>query len=216
MSYKVILFDHDDTLVQTIQPKWAQHKHIARAYYNIELTDDKIRQHWGKPFSILLQELYETDDVDEALAHNIRTRDAFPKVLFPETSEVLNQLQQSGKRLGLVTATLRQSLEYDLATLNITKNNFKYTQTQENSKFHKPDPKVFDPTKEWLTHEGISFDEVLYVGDALTDMQAAVGAGFHFAGVCTGLVTAEEFKAHGVEALNSLQDLLPVAEYSAR
>ncbi len=210
MSYKVILFDHDDTLVQTIRPKWAQHKYIAQAHYNKELTEEKIRHHWGKPFSILLQELYETDDIDEALAHNIHTRHRFPKVLFPETLEVLQALRQSGMTLGLITATMRVSLEYDFATLNIMKSYFDYTQTEEDSEFHKPDPRVFDPLKPWLAEKGLSPHDVLSVGDSLNDMRAAKEAGFQFIGVCTGLVTREDFKEHGVDVLDSLRDLLPV------
>lgn len=48
---KVVLFDHDDTLVGTISTKWAEHKFIAKKYYQKELTDDEIRLHWGKPLA---------------------------------------------------------------------------------------------------------------------------------------------------------------------
>ena len=40
---KAVLFDHDDTLVDTIGTKWAQHKFIADKYYAKQLTDEEIK-----------------------------------------------------------------------------------------------------------------------------------------------------------------------------
>ena len=55
VNTKAIFFDHDDTLVGTYIAKSAQHKYVAKKWYNIELTDEKIRKHWGMP----LNELYK-------------------------------------------------------------------------------------------------------------------------------------------------------------
>ncbi len=52
---KAILFDHDDTLVQTIKSKWAQHKYIAKTFYHKNLKDEELRLHWGKPFTELVE-----------------------------------------------------------------------------------------------------------------------------------------------------------------
>ena len=41
-------------------------------------------------------------------------------------------------------------------------------------------------TSMWLESEAIRPDEVIYVGDGLHDMKAALGAGFSFLGVETG------------------------------
>lgn len=71
---KGILFDHDDTLVGTIQAKWAQHKFLAKTFYRKTLTDNELHLHWGKPLTSLIRHLYETDDVDTAMSHNIATR----------------------------------------------------------------------------------------------------------------------------------------------
>ena len=35
-NIKAVFFDHDDTLVGTIVPKWAHHKHVARTHYGKE------------------------------------------------------------------------------------------------------------------------------------------------------------------------------------
>lgn len=89
---KAVLFDHDDTLVGTIDAKWAQHKYIAKKFYSKTLTDDDIKQHWGKPLTFLLSKLYETDHIDMAMSYNIATRSRFPKKLFVDTIDTLQLL----------------------------------------------------------------------------------------------------------------------------
>ncbi|MGL5263956.1 MAG: HAD family hydrolase [Candidatus Rhabdochlamydia sp.] len=207
-SIKMVLFDHDDTLVGTCKAKWAQHKYIARTFYGKELQDDELRLHWGKPFTLLLELLYETDHVDIAMSYNIATRSKFPKVLFKNTIETLNVLRNSGKKLGLLTATNRSSLEHDLKTLRIPKKLFDYVQAEDDTEFHKPDSRVFDPVLTWMAQQDIQSHEVLYVGDHLNDMIAARDAGMGFIGVGTGLVSIEEFKEHRVKGINQLADLV--------
>lgn len=206
-SIKVVLFDHADTLVGTIRPKWAQHKYIAKKFYGKELCDDEIRLHWGKPFTALIKVLYETDNIDMAMSYNLAIRERFPKWLFDDTLDTLATLQKSGQKLGIITATTRASLEHDLKTLKIPKHLFEYIQTEDDTVVHKPDPRVFDPIFHWLAAQNIQRSEVVYVGDAIMDMKAALGAGFHFIGVSTGLVSFEEFKQHNVKSIKRLEDL---------
>lgn len=44
---------------------------------------------------------------------------------------------------------------------------------------------------------GIALEDILYVGDSVTDMKTALAAGVDFAAVCTGAVTAESFAEMG-------------------
>lgn len=205
---KVVLFDHDDTLVGTIKAKWAQHKFVAETFYGKKLTDEELQEHWGKPFTVLISKLYETDHIDMAMSYNIATRDQFPKQLLPDTLETLKSLRKKGKKLGLVTATTNSSLTHDFATLGISKEIFDYIQTEDDTDFHKPDPKVFERAKVWIQEHSFDSSEVLYVGDHLKDLQAARGAGFHFIGVETGLITKEEFEKHQAQSIKKLSDLL--------
>ena len=207
-STKAILFDYGDTLVGTLKAKWAQHKYIAQTFYGKKLKNDELRLHWGKPLTLLLKLLYETGHVDIPMSYNIATRSKFPKFLFKDTVETLKTLRSLGKKLGLVTATTRYSLEYDLLTLNIPKGLFDYMQTEEDTIFHKPDFRVFDPALLWIAKQGIRPHEVLYVGDLLNDMVAARGAGIGFIGVGTGIISVEEFKKHQAEGINQLSDLI--------
>jgi beta-phosphoglucomutase-like phosphatase (HAD superfamily) len=55
MKYKAVLFDFDDTLVESRRMKWDHHKFAAKYFYNLDLTDDDIKEHWGKPMAELLR-----------------------------------------------------------------------------------------------------------------------------------------------------------------
>src|SRR5579863_7135338 len=94
-AIKVVLFDHDDTLVGTIEAKWAEHKHIAKKYYGKELTDDELHKHWGKPLSIMIGLLYDTDDLIQAMDYVKITEKDFPKKLHEDTLSTLKHLKNA-------------------------------------------------------------------------------------------------------------------------
>jgi HAD superfamily hydrolase (TIGR01549 family) len=205
---KAVFFDHDDTLVGTIKAKFAQHKHIARTWYDKELNDEEITLHWGKPLTSLLKILYETDDADTAFAHILAVHQDFPKLLLADTIPTLQTLHERGLKLGLVTAASRSSLDHDLESLAIPRDLFSFIQTEEDSDYHKPDPRVFTRALVWLQKQQISPKEVTYVGDGLHDAKAALGAGFNFIGVETGLVTQQQFQGAGHVSVAGLSRLL--------
>lgn len=205
---KAVLFDHDDTLVGTMEPKWEHHKYTARTYYGKELTDEEIIPHWGKPLGELVCLLYGTDDAEQAMANNRACHEDFPKTLFDTTVLTLKRLKQAGKMVGIITATSRFSFEYDLDLHQIPREAIDYTQTADDTPYHKPDPRVFDPTITWLEEQSIHSTEALYVGDSIRDMRAAIGAGFNFLGVETGLVTAEQFRGAGASSIPGIEHLI--------
>lgn len=210
-TVKAVLFDHDDTLVGTIGTKWKHHKYVAKKYYGKELTDDEIKPHWGKPLGELVCLLYGTDNMAQAMAYNTATHEVFPKKLFAAAIPTLRHLKNEGKIIGIITATSRFSFEHDLTSHNFPREIIDYTQTADDTPYHKPDPRVFGPAISWLIEQNIEPSEVMYIGDGLHDMKAAVDAGFNFLGVQTGLVTADEFTAAKAISIKSVAELLPSA-----
>lgn len=207
-SIKAVLFDHDDTLVGTIDAKWAHHKHVARTFYGKELSDAELKQYWGKPLEALACLLYGTDDVKQAMDNIIATHEAFPKDLFEATIPTLKHIKAAGKLIGIVTATTRFSFEHDLTLHEVPRELIDYTQTADDTLWHKPDPRVFVPALEWLDSQNVKASEVVYVGDGLHDMKAALGAGFSFIGVETGLVTAEQFREAKAKSVPTIEALI--------
>ena len=205
---KVVLFDFDDTLVGTIRPKWNQHKYIAKTYYNKDLTDDEIYKNWGIPYDKFVSNIYDSNDIEEAIYYNTKHRDEFPVLIFDETIPTLKALKTRSYLTGIVTATAKVIFEHDFVYSNIQPELIDYMQNSDETIFHKPDKRVFDPAIMWLETQNIRPNEVLYVGDGLRDMTAALGAGFDFIGVETGLTNGEMFKAHGAKSIPSIKYLL--------
>ena len=204
---KAVFFDHDDTLVNTIGPKWAQHKFVAKKHYGKNLSDDELRKHWGKPLRELLGIIYGTDDTDTALKNAYAYLEKFEKELFTETVPTLRHIKAAGMLIGIITSTSRHSFEHDLEVHKIPTELIDYSQTSDDTPYHKPDPRVFEPALAWLATKSVKPSEVVYVADGLHDMQAAIGAGFNFLGVETGLVTAEQFRDAGAISVSSIAEL---------
>jgi HAD superfamily hydrolase (TIGR01549 family) len=210
---KAVIFDLDDTLVTTRVVKWEQHKAVAREFYGRETTDEKLLEHWGKPFDTLINLLHDgVDTIENLHAAYAATSHRFPKEVQKDTLCTVDRLLNNGIQLGIVTATNRNFLLKDLERLGFPHERFFCLQGADETDVHKPDPRVFDPILGALQRTGISKDETMYVGDALTDWYAARDAGLHFIGVTTGLNSADEFKAAGapkvIERLSELPAII--------
>jgi phosphoglycolate phosphatase-like HAD superfamily hydrolase len=142
------------------------------------------------------------------MANNTACHEEYPKELFTATIPTLRHIHAAGKLIGIITATGRFSFEHDLNLHRIPRELLDYTQTADDTPFHKPDPRVFEPALAWLTEHNVTPESVLYVGDGLHDLKAALGAGFNFIGVETGLVTAEHFQSQNALSIISIADLI--------
>lgn len=207
-SIKAVVFDFDDTLVGTYEPIWRMHRHVAKKYYDIDLSDETILAHWGQPIDVLIRHYYQTDDSATGFKYILAEYSNFPKIKFEHTLPVLKILRESGKKIGIVTASHLSLIEPDFDIIGLTNDMVDYIQTADDTNVHKPDPAVFELLITWAKKQRINKDEILYVGDGLQDMKAATNAGLNFLGVTTGLVTKSRFKTNGVDSIIDLSVLL--------
>jgi HAD superfamily hydrolase (TIGR01549 family) len=203
-TIKLVVFDFDDTLVGTHQPIWNMHRHIAKKYYGIDLDDETLMKHWGQPINVLAGHYYQTDDAALGVQRILEENANFPKLKFEHTNAVLKKLRNSGKKVGIVTASHMNLIEMDFINVGMTKDMVDYIQTADDTNVHKPNPAVFEPLLKWANEYGITTDEILYIGDGMQDMIAANSAGLNFLGVTTGLVTPLDFDNNDA---NSIADL---------
>ncbi len=179
------------------------------------LSDEAIREHWGIPYEALFRALF--GHVEPAVARAIHyyeaVDDEFPIEPYPEALELLEALR-GRVSVGIVTSAGRSMVTVQLARIGVRPADLAILQTEEDTAYHKPDPRVFEPALTTLAERGIRAAEVLYVGDSLRDYQAARGAGLQFRGVLRGTTTRAEFEAGGArcdESLRSLLALIPPA-----
>lgn len=196
---KAIIFDMDDTLIQTIKVKWQALKLTSLNHYGLILTDENIKKHWGLPFEIFISKvLPEIPDTKDFKAKYINVSKSFSAEAHPKASEILTTLSNSFV-LGAVTATPRDLIEKDLFDAKIDMNLFSFIQTSDETEFHKPNSRVFDPVIQKLSQKNITKDATIYVGDSILDYQAARDAGLKFLAVTTGINKKEDFLKQGLE-----------------
>ncbi|MFZ2260320.1 MAG: HAD hydrolase-like protein [Luteococcus japonicus] len=199
-----VIFDMDDTLLATREVKWAHHKQVAREHYGIDLTDEVLARHWGEPFDLMIGHLYQhSASVEEMRAANQTSAHLFPKQAIPGAVDAVTTLLDRGLVVGVLTSMNTANALADLTRCGFPMDRLVFVQGADQTPHHKPDPRVFTSALEMLHARGIT--EVSYVGDALIDEQAALGAGLRFVAVTTGLATAEAFEDSPV--ITSLVDL---------
>lgn len=211
MDYTAYLFDFDYTLVDSSKGIVICFRHVLDRQQYTDITDEAIKRTIGKTlresFSILtgitdpdqlsaLQKEYS----EEADIHmNANT------LLFPETISVLTRLKEQGAKIGIVSTKYRFRIEGFLKDF-FPPDFFDVIIGGEDVESHKPSPEGIFLAIERL---GCAPEETLYVGDSEVDGQTAQAAGVYFAGVLTGMTTAEELRLFPHRAiLSNLNDLL--------
>ncbi|MGC4095091.1 MAG: HAD-IA family hydrolase [Polyangiaceae bacterium] len=202
-----VLFDYDDTLVQTRLCKYRALRALGSRHYGLQLSDAEIDRHWGIAYVELFRQLFGA--VEPQLERAIQRYEAldaeFSMTAYPEALPVLRALA-SRMPIGIVTAAGRSIVERQLNLLGFPP--LAVLQTAEDTPHHKPDPRVFAPALACLRALGVESARVHYVGDSLKDFEAARGAGLTFVGILRGTTRPEEFAAAGAETVESLDALL--------
>jgi len=212
---KLIAFDADDTLTQTIKTAFQVHKLTASKYYGIELTDDDIRANWGMPFEQFVQILYEDIEPFENIQQNIfKVKSNIPALPHIGAIKTLNMLKKD-YLIGLVTASGWEIIRLYLSESGFDLNIFDWFQTAEDTNHHKPNGKVFKPMFTFAKKKGINQNEILYVGDSLQDYSATKDANIDFIAITTGFNTKEEFTKQGLNkkfVINTLSQLIDIID----
>lgn len=204
-TIKAILFDYDDTLVKTKQIQVKVIQETGRKFYGVELSEEKILEKWGEPFQSLFEFIFDGVASFEDAARDYKSIRS-PMEVYDGAVETLKTLVTKFK-VGIVTASSYDLVVPDLKTLGFPVNEFFKIQTAEDTTVHKPDPKVFDPILQELKLQNILPNEVVYIGDALRDYQAATGAGLHFIGAAFLPKSEEIFTKVGTPYVNNFKEL---------
>jgi phosphoglycolate phosphatase len=205
--YRALIFDYDDTLVNTFKVRSKAIQDCGRIYYNKKISNMLIRTFWGMPFQKFLPEIMETKEPYEQVAANyFKVAADYPLKLFPGVKETLEQLARE-YLLGIVSSSNREIMDFDLDKLGLETELFFDIQTSDETRFHKPDERVFKPLLKKLNAIFIHPKEVLFIGDSFYDMRAAQSAGLDFLGVATGMVTYDQFYKSFANVIKQLSDL---------
>jgi len=204
---KAVLFDFDDTLAKTKVIRYKAIKEAGKTFYNIDITDKDIDQHWGKPFNTFLSDVFRNLADIDILTKNFKSiLHKYPNEPFTNTDKVLNQLRKK-YLLAIISSSHPALILSGISEIGMTPEIFFFIQSSEDTTVHKPYPDVFLPSIEKLKVKGINKSEILYVGDAIEDYQASSNAGLHFCGIADRSVEEKIFIERKIPYIKNIEEL---------
>lgn len=117
-------------------------------------------------------------------------------VIPAENLQALERLAADGRAVMVLTSRTAAEMSHLLDDLSPLKPRLTAVYHAGNTRFGKPDPRVFD---EFLAATGFDPGDCVYIGDSPGDADAARGAGLHFiACLQSGVRTTDSFAGRGV------------------
>jgi pyrophosphatase PpaX len=174
MRFPVVLFDLDGTVIDSGAIILASMRHAAKEVLGAEPPDELLMAAVGGPGLEAQMHALAPDRVEELVtvyrAHNEPLHDELACCAGIE--DVLVRLKDEGRRLGLVTAKRRATVELAFDALPL-RHFFETVVGGDETKRHKPDP---EPLLLAAERMGVSPQDCAYVGDSPFDIRAAKAA----------------------------------------
>jgi len=190
MRFETVLFDLDGTVVDSGAIILASMRHATREVLGRDYSDDELLQAVGGPGLEAQMSALAPDHVDRLVdvyrAHNEPLHDGLEACAGME--RVLVRLHEEGRRLGVVTAKRRATVELAFATVPLG-HLFETIVGGDETTRHKPDPEPLLLAAERMRAVP---SESAYVGDSPFDVRAARAAGMFAVAVTWGRIHDRE------------------------
>ena len=194
-QYKAVLYDLDGTLLDTYEMNMIPLQQIIREELGEERTLEQLRPFYSQPGLKTMADL-GIQDVDGVYARWVEYVNNYEKgaVPYPGVEQVLQTFHAAGIRQAVVSSKMHKQYRIDMDRYGLDR----YLETAvlaEDTILHKPHP---DPILECLRRMDLSPTDVIYIGDAQSDLEAARNAGvdFGFAGWSGGAISSTAHHFH--------------------
>jgi pyrophosphatase PpaX len=210
MRYPTVLFDLDGTLVDSGAIILASFKHAARTVLARDVAEEQVAALVGGSNLHEQMRVLSPAHVDELVRvyreHNRPLHEEL--VAFEGVEELMETLSEQGRKLGIVTAKGRQTVDLAFAVLSLERY-FDAVVTADMTDRHKPDPAPVRKALELLESEPA---DAAFVGDSPYDIAAGRAAGVFTVAVSWGKIHPEErLREAGADVLvHTPQELLDV------
>jgi len=205
MKIKAIIFDVDGVLIDSNRIIIDLFKETAKKMKLKVPSDEDVIKLMGQSLEDNIKFLWPDSDV-KIFAK--KYREEFVKIkipIFEGTIEAIEELKKSGFKLGIVSGKKGFYLKKNLKDAGFKLELFDVIISAEDTKEHKPSPK---PILIACDKIGVKPTEIVYVGDARFDYEAAKAAKANFVAVNHGLLSKKELENFGVKnIIKSVSDL---------
>lgn len=209
-KYDLILFDFDYTLVDSSQAAFMCYNYAFKKMGFDEISFDLTRSLIG----LSLEDIYYKISKDKSLkrADEFRGhfRDCADKVMldltvfYDSASDALKFLDRQGFKLGIVSNKYRYRIQDILSREGIART-IDIVVGSEDVSTQKPSG---EGILKAISALGISKENSVYIGDSVTDAEAARDAGIDFICVLSGVTSRADFDGFDVgRFLNNLNEL---------
>ncbi len=199
VRFPVVLFDLDGTVIDSGAIILASMRYAAETVVGGTFSDAELMKAVGGPGLEAQMAALDPARIDELVrvyrAHNEPLHDTLEYCAGIEP--VLAALKGEGRRLGIVTAKRRLTVELAFARLPI-EHFFDVVVGGDETDRHKPDPA---PLRLALERLGAVPEDAAYVGDSPFDMQAARAAGLYAVGVSWGGIHTRDALEHDADVI---------------
>ena len=171
-----ILFDFDGTIMDTNDVIIQSWQHTYRTFRGVEAKEDDIIATFGETLEYSMKNLFPEVPLEESLpVYRGYQRDNFLSSisLVPGMRELLDELQDRGYAMAMVTSRLRFTTDQALEAFDLGKY-FRYVVTADDVTRAKPDPQCVEMALEKL---GSSADRSIMTGDTIHDILCAKNVG---------------------------------------
>lgn len=203
VRFPVVLFDLDGTVIDSGAIILASMRYAAETVVGGQYSDVELMKAVGGPGLEAQMVALDPARVDELVRVYREHNEPLHETLecCAGMDEVLATLKNEGRRLGIVTAKRRLTVDLAFARLPI-EHFFEVVVGGDETDRHKPDPA---PLLLALERLGVAAEDAAYVGDSPFDVQAAKAAGLYAVGVSWGRI-------HGRESLGDADVIVDRAE----
>jgi HAD superfamily hydrolase (TIGR01509 family) len=205
--FSCVIFDIDGTLTQTNELIYATFNHVAEKYIRKTFTPKEIVGMFGPPEEIAIERLIGSEHCLEAMkdfyayyeAHHPRLAETYEGI-----REVLEKLKSRGILLAVFTGKGKETTRITLEKFGL-KQYFDLVVTGSDVVHHKPSAEGIQNVMKAFS---LLPEEVLMVGDAVSDVKAAREAGVSMASVLWDSYAKEKVMAMEVEhSFHSVKEL---------
>lgn len=207
--FKLLVFDWDGTLIDSIERIVTSLQHASREVCGIKLSEDRARGIIGLGLHEAIQQLHPELDAAaiESVAASYRQNFLFdsqvPELLFDGVEELLQHLVADSYTLAIATGKSRPGLDRAMQTHQLSAY-FATTRCAGETR-SKPHPEMLQSILDELDTRA---RHAVMIGDSEHDMRMANNAGVDAIGVTYGVEAAESLMAHQpLTCLDQITDL---------